>query len=93
MKKIYQYDGKCYEQQKLKDNLDTAVVSTPEEVTDVSPSFCITQTTVKNQVLGNYCVHSPTYLVLKLEQLSVVLNLHRAIKVVNILWNYLKKGI
>ena len=48
IKTIYQHAGKCDDQQNLKDILDTATVSTPEEVTDVSPSLHITQTTVKN---------------------------------------------
>ena len=51
------------------------MISTPEEVTDFSPSFRITQTTVKNQVLGNHCVYSPTYLMLKRELLSVIPNM------------------
>ena len=46
IKKIYQHAGKCYDQQNLKDIIGAAMVSTPKEVTDVSPSLCITQTTV-----------------------------------------------
>ena len=47
IKKIYQHAGKCDDKKNLKDILDTAMVSTPEEVSDVSPSLLITQTTVK----------------------------------------------
>ena len=36
IKKIYQHAGKCDYQQNLKDILDAYMVSTPEEVTDVS---------------------------------------------------------
>ena len=59
----------------LKDIIDDAMVSTPEEVTDVSPSLRINQTTVKKQVLGSHCVYSPKYLMLKRELLSFVLNM------------------
>ena len=48
LKKNVQHAGKCGYQQSFKGILDTAVVYTPEEVTDVSPSFRITQTTDKN---------------------------------------------
>ena len=40
------------------------MVYTTEEVTYVSPSLHITQTTVK-KVIGNHCVYSSTYLMLK----------------------------
>ena len=75
IKYIYQHAGKCDDQQKFKDILDADMVSTPEEVTYVSPSLHITQTTVKNQVLGNHCVYSPKYFMLKREHISFVLNL------------------
>ena len=75
IKKIYQHVGKCDDQKNLKDILDAAMVSTPEEVTDDSPSLPMTQTTVKNQVLGNHCVYSLTYLMLKIKQQNVVLDL------------------
>ena len=44
---IYQHLGKCDDQQNLKDVIYVTMVSTPEEVTDDSPSFSMTQTTVK----------------------------------------------
>ena len=44
---IYQHAGKCDDQQNLKDVLDAAMVSTPEEITDNRPSLPMTQTTVK----------------------------------------------
>ena len=47
LKKIYQHAGKCDDQQDLKDIIYAAMISTPDEVTDVSPSFSINQTTVK----------------------------------------------
>ena len=63
--KKYQHAGKCDDQKKLKDILDATMVSTTEEVTDVSPSLRITQTTQENQVIGNFFVYSPTYLIEK----------------------------
>ena len=35
----------------------------------------MTQTAVKKQALENYCVYSPTYFMLKIELLSVMLEL------------------
>ena len=75
IKKMYQHVGKCDDQQNLKDILDAAMVSTPEEITDISLSFRKTPTTVKNQVLVNHCVYSPKYLMLKRKQQNVVLEL------------------
>ena len=47
IKKIYQHAGKCDDQKDLKDVIDAAMVSTPEEIIDDSPSFPMNQTTVK----------------------------------------------
>ena len=47
IKEIYQNVSKYDDQQKLKDILAADMVSTPEEVTDVSPSLRINQTTAK----------------------------------------------
>ena len=47
IKEIYQHAGKCYDQQNLRDILDSAMVSTPEEIIDDSPSLTMTKTTVK----------------------------------------------
>ena len=47
IKKIYEDAGKCDDQQNLRDILDTAMVSKPEEVTGVSLSLFIPQKTVK----------------------------------------------
>ena len=65
IKYIYQHAGKCGDQQNLKDVLDSAMVSTPGEVTYVIPSLRITQKTVKNRVLVNICVHVPTHFMFK----------------------------
>ena len=43
IKKIYEYAGKCDDQQNLNNILDAAMVSTPGVVTDFSPSLWITQ--------------------------------------------------
>ena len=45
IKKIYQHAGKCDYQQNFKDILEADIVSTPEEITDYSPSFPMTQKT------------------------------------------------
>ena len=47
IQKIYWHAGKCDDQKNLKDVLDSAMVSTPEEVTYYSPSFSMTSTPVK----------------------------------------------
>ena len=47
IKRIYQHAGKCDNQQNLKDILDAAMVSTPEEIIYDSPSFPTTQKRVK----------------------------------------------
>ena len=47
IKKIYQHARKYDDQQNLKDILDAHMVSTPEEVTDVSPVLRINQTKIK----------------------------------------------
>ena len=47
IKKIYQNAGKCDDQQKFKDIIEAAMVSTPEEINDDIPSLTMTQTTVK----------------------------------------------
>ena len=75
MKKIYQYSGKCDDQQKFNDILEADMFSTPEEITDDSLILPMTKTTVNNQVLWYHCVHSPTYFLLKRELLSVMLEL------------------
>ena len=46
IKKIYQQAGKCDGQQNLKDIIDSAMVSTPEEVKDDSPHVPMTSTPV-----------------------------------------------
>ena len=47
IKKIYQHAGKCNDQQNLKDIIDTAILSTPEGVTDNSPNVHMTSTPVE----------------------------------------------
>ena len=46
-KKIYQHAGNFDDHLNLKDIMDAAMVSTPEDVTDDSPSFPMTSTPVK----------------------------------------------
>ena len=47
IKKIYQHTGKYDGQQKLKDIIDAAILSTIEGVTDNSPNVHMTSTPVK----------------------------------------------
>ena len=47
IKNIYQHAGKCYDQQNVKDILDDAMISTPEEVTDSSPNVPMTSALLK----------------------------------------------
>ena len=47
IKNIYQHAGKFYDQQNLKDILEAAILSTPEEVTDNSPNVHMSSTPVK----------------------------------------------
>ena len=49
IKKIYKHAGNCDYQKNLKVVHDAAMVSTIEEVTDVSPSLRITPTTAKKK--------------------------------------------
>ena len=44
------------------------MVFAPEDVTDGSPSLPMMSTPVKNRVLGNHCVFSPTYFMLNMKQ-------------------------
>ena len=47
--KIYQHAGKYYDQQNLKDIVDTAILSTPEWVIDNSPNVHMTSKPLKNK--------------------------------------------
>ena len=47
IKKIYQYVGKCDDQQNLKDIIDADILSTPEGVIDNSPNVHMPSTPVK----------------------------------------------
>ena len=47
IKNIYQHAGKCDDQQNIKDIIDTAILYTPEGVTDISTNIHMTSTPVK----------------------------------------------
>ena len=47
IKKIYQHEGKCDDQQNLKDIIYAAILSTPEGVTDNSPNVHMSSKPVK----------------------------------------------
>ena len=51
------------------------MVSTPEDITDDSPSLLMTQTTVKKPSARKSLHFSPTYYMLKIELLSIVLEI------------------
>ena len=74
-KNIYLHLGKCDDKKNLKYILDAAMVSIPEEITNDSPSLPMTAKIVKNQVIVNHCVFSPTYLMLKRKEQNFVLEL------------------
>ena len=74
MKNIYQHAGKCADPQK-NDILGDTMVSTPEEITYYSPILPMNQTKIKKTSAKNHCVYSPTYLVLKRELISVMMEL------------------
>ena len=98
IKKIYQYAGKCDDQQNLKDILYAATVSTPKESTDDSPSFPITKTTVKKlSAKKPLCLFTNIFEVKKKTEkrrVGAAQFKRRAIKICNILWyNKNEKGI
>ena len=47
IKNIYEHAGKCDDQQNLKDIIDSAILSTPEGVTDNSPNVHMASKPVK----------------------------------------------
>ena len=47
IKTIYQHDGKCDDQQNLKDIVDATILSNPEVVTDNSPNVHMASKPVK----------------------------------------------
>ena len=56
IKKLYKQASKCDDQQKFKDILETAMVSTPEEFTTTVLYIPGNHHQPKNQVLENHCV-------------------------------------
>ena len=57
IKKIYQYAGKCDDQQNLKDILEAAILSTPEGLTDNSPNVQMTSSQVnKISAMKSLCL-------------------------------------
>ena len=90
IRKIYQHAGKFNYQNNLKDILDTDIVSTPEEVTDVIPILRITQTTVKKPSARKSLFLFTNIFYVKnrtaIRCFESEKSKHRAIKVGNILW-------
>ena len=90
IKKIYQHAGKCDDQQKLKDILDAAMVSTPEGVTDDSHKVPMTLTPSKKPSASkSLCLFTNTLNVKKKTatfRIGAAESKRRAMKVVNSLW-------
>ena len=57
IKKLYEYDGKCKDQQQYKYIIETATVSTPEGFTDNSPVSPGQYITVKKSIAKNHSVN------------------------------------
>ena len=95
IKKLNQHAGKRDEQQNLKDVLDAAMVSTPEEVTYDSPTFPMKSTPVKETSSSkSLCLFNDISDVKKKSSKRCVApaeSKHRAMKVGNILWIKKKK--
>ena len=72
IKKIYEYAGKCDDQQNLKDIIDAAILYITEGVTYNSPNVPMSSTPVKKQSAINHCVYSQTYWMLNQNQKNVV---------------------
>ena len=61
IKNIHQHAVKCDDQKKLKDVLDAAMVSTPEEITHYSHSLHMNQTTVKTSTSKSQCLFTSIF--------------------------------
>ena len=87
IKKIYNNACKCDEQQNIKDVLDADMVCTPYEVTDISISLHITQTTIKKpSARKSLCLFTIIFDVKKrtdIRRVEYPKSKHRAIKVEN----------
>ena len=75
IKIIYQNTGKCADQQNLKDMIYASMFSTSLKIIYDSTSLPMTQKAVKNQVPVNHYVFLPKYLMLKLKQQNILLEL------------------
>ena len=90
IKKIYQHEGKCDDQQNLKDILDAYMVLTPEEVTYDSPNVPMILTPVKKPSTRiSLCLFTNMLNVKKKttkRRARAAESKRRSMKVVNILW-------
>ena len=95
IKNIYQHAGKCDDQQKLKDIIDSDMVSTTEGVTDNSPNVTMTSKPAKKTSASkSLCLFTNIlYVELKTAKRRIVdaKSKHRAMKVSTNQWT--KKGI
>ena len=89
-KNIYQHAGKCDDQQKIKDIIDDAMVSTAEEVTDNITNVPMTSTPVKKpSARKSLCLFTNIFNVKKKTAkrcIGAEKYKRRAMKVGNILW-------
>ena len=90
IKKIYQHAGNCDDHQNLKDILDAAMVSTPEEVIDESPNVPMTSSPVNNSSAKKslFLFNNIFNVEKKTAKLcfGTAKSKHRSMKVSNILW-------
>ena len=96
IKNIYQHAGKYNDQQNLNNIIDAAMVSIPEEVTDVSPSLRINQTTAKKpSARKSLCLFTNIFDVKKetsIRRVESEKSKCRAIKSGNSLWTNIKRA-
>ena len=90
IKNIYQNAGKCDDQQNLKDILDAAMVSTPEEITYDSTNVAMTSTPVKKpSTRKSLCLFTNIFDVknkTEKRHVGAEKSKHRAMKLGNSLW-------
>ena len=95
IKNKYQHAGKCGNQENLKDGIDAAMVSNPEDVTYESSSLPMTSIPVKKSFARkSLCLFTNIFDVKNKtakHRVGTAKSKHRAIKVGNSLWTNLKK--
>ena len=95
IKKIYQYSGKCDDQQNLKDIIEAAILSAPEGVTDNIPNVHLTSSPVKkSSARKSLCLFTNTLAVkptTSKRRFVAAKSRRKAMKVCNSLWTKQKQ--